>query len=439
MEDVNPFKEIFLLALLNIALPTVDVYSDLALVTKLYHNGHPKWASLLLGPFLVNYTLCWIAWFTTEKQRKFTWIAALLGCYPQLVAARIIWLFWTTQPLKGVREKKNLERNLMEHEIFTEAVPSALIMTFLMVVRSYGSADVIIGRGTSEILFYVSFTTSVLSAGLGLAKCLKVGPCRVLAEGGCLGGLLAPRFLLIFAACLLSLLGKGVALGSPFGHYLKNVVPEQKLPVAAIILATMFLPGFLLGLASCWHRGILKTFIAHPSIILMPTFTYFTFASSTKWCRRSSEEEPFITFSAKLTCLNMGASAICHVVYGLSMRQMVVRRLSGGRLDYLDYYLPLGVPLFILGLLLTLLTLALTSTRQTCCSRLRPTCCCTCFTLPRVEYGVLLPTSPHTFYVLENGKLVLRDEEVMNEETEMVNNEKAKKIDNQDEETVDFK
>ena len=191
MEDVNLFKEIFLLVLLNILLPTVDVYSDLALVTKLYYGKceyrirvsikpHPKWASLLLVPFLVNYTLCWIAWFTTEKQKKFTWIAALLGCYPQLVAARIIWLFWT-QPLKGMREKKHLERNLMEHEIFTEAVPTALIMTFLMTVNifiNHERDEVIIGSGASYYLFFVSFSTSVLCAGLGLAKCLKVGVCQ---------------------------------------------------------------------------------------------------------------------------------------------------------------------------------------------------------------------------------------------------------------------
>ena len=173
MEDMNPFKEIFLMTLFNVVLPTVDVYSDLGLVTKLYYYGHPKWASLLLVPFLVNYTLCWIAWFTTEKQRKFTWIATLPGCYPQLVAARIIWLFWT-QPMKGMREKKHFERNLMEHEIFTEAVPTALIMTFLMVVNLNEPDGVIMGRETSNILFFVSFTTSVLSAGLGLAKCLKV-------------------------------------------------------------------------------------------------------------------------------------------------------------------------------------------------------------------------------------------------------------------------
>ena len=179
MSDVNPIKETFLLGSLNVALPTADVYSDLALTTKLFYNNHPNWASLLLVPFLVNYTLCWIAWFTTEKQKKFTWIAALLGCYPQLVAARIIWLFWT-QPARGVKEKKHLERNLMENEIFTEAVPTALIMSFLMVVVRFGDrieGRLIIGEHGSAgyYLFFVTFTTSVLSAGLGLAKCLKVG------------------------------------------------------------------------------------------------------------------------------------------------------------------------------------------------------------------------------------------------------------------------
>ena len=80
MAEVNPMKETFLMGSLNVALPSVDVCSDIALATKLFYYGHPKWASLLLGPFLVNYTLAWIAWFTTEKKKKFSWIAALLGC-----------------------------------------------------------------------------------------------------------------------------------------------------------------------------------------------------------------------------------------------------------------------------------------------------------------------------------------------------------------------
>ena len=188
MEEIDPLKESFVFGSLKVALPIVDVYSDVAMTTKLYLNDRPDWASLLLGPVLINYALCWFAWATTERQKKFTWIPALLGCYPQFVAARIIWLFWT-QPLKGMKEKKRFERNLMEKEIFTEAVPTSIIMAFLMVFvdvsvsfcgdcRPWNTeASLIIGeRGRASFhLFFVSLATSLLSAGLGLAKCLQVG------------------------------------------------------------------------------------------------------------------------------------------------------------------------------------------------------------------------------------------------------------------------
>ena len=134
--EVNPIKESLVLASLSIALPTVDVYSNIALTSKLFWNGHPKWATALLVPFVVNYALSLRIWYFNEEQKIFTWIFALCGCYPQLVAGRIIWLFWK-KPERAVREKKHLERNIMQNEVFTEAVPSALVMTFLFAVAPY--------------------------------------------------------------------------------------------------------------------------------------------------------------------------------------------------------------------------------------------------------------------------------------------------------------
>ena len=74
----------------------------------------------------------------------------------------------------------------MENEVFTEAVPTTLIMTFLMAVLVVsntfrgddGAIDpdthLLAGFGIERYLFKVTFFTSALSAGLGLAKCLKV-------------------------------------------------------------------------------------------------------------------------------------------------------------------------------------------------------------------------------------------------------------------------
>ena len=138
--------------------------------------------------------------------------------------------------------------------------------------------------------------------------------------------------MLIFFACLTSLLGKGLALVSPFGV---NYFPaEHNLRVVAATITTMFLPGLLLGIASCWHRGIVKTIIAHPSIIFMPAFTFFTFSSRIK-CNNSAEDEdedkskqrenenknkePFIAFSAKFTLVNILLSLLCTALYGISM------------------------------------------------------------------------------------------------------------------------
>ena len=138
---------------------------------SIYHVRHPKWAALLLGPCLINYALCWFAWYSTDKKKAFTWIAPLLSCYPQLVAASAIWLLWT-QPSEGMRVKKHLERNLMGNEVFTEAVPTALAMTFFMIQSENAEIkSFIIGE---PFLFNATYTTSMLSAGIGLAKCLKV-------------------------------------------------------------------------------------------------------------------------------------------------------------------------------------------------------------------------------------------------------------------------
>ena len=188
MEVVSPLKETILLGTLNVGLPTVDVYTDIALSARLYSstvthdrylNGtlvttevsHPVWASSLLIPFIINYMLGWYAWVHTEwkkESRKFTWIFAILGCYPQLLACRIIWLFWT-KPKKAVREKNHFERN-MQSEVFSEAIPVSFIMWFLM-AASGDHEELVFGRGA---LAKVTFFTSMLSASLGLAKCLKV-------------------------------------------------------------------------------------------------------------------------------------------------------------------------------------------------------------------------------------------------------------------------
>ena len=70
---------------------------------------------------------------------------------------------------------------MIENEVFTEAVPSTIIMTFLLAVLGLFREDseVLVGNingsGSYGVyLFLVTFASSAVSAGLGLAKSLKV-------------------------------------------------------------------------------------------------------------------------------------------------------------------------------------------------------------------------------------------------------------------------
>ena len=72
---------------LNIFLPTLDTYTDISLVTKLYNGAegshHPVYASVLLVPFFLNYVVCWYTFYREARYKKYTFIFPLLNLYPQ--------------------------------------------------------------------------------------------------------------------------------------------------------------------------------------------------------------------------------------------------------------------------------------------------------------------------------------------------------------------
>jgi len=402
-------KETVVVSLLNVALPSIDVYSDLGLIIKFYigsrYNPYcdekyfqaedridcyyddniptsnltytPKyvWGTMMLVPFLLNYLICWYAWATTDKRKSISWIAALLSFYPQYVACKIIWQIWR-DPRKGLQKKTQLQRNLIQHETFTEAVFSTLIMTYLLVRPLAGAegSELIFNRNSGD-LFMVAFSTSIICSSLGLAKNLKVGPCRILPRG-------LTQFILLFFACGLTLFSKGLALALTFGD------SEAELGIVrqAIAVSAIFLPGFLVGLFSCCHCGLLKTFLVHPSVLLLPVFTNFTFVSNSKVCcggRGGKKEESYLVFSPKSTAINVGVSLAGTLIY--------MAPLVGSRA--LTTVLIVLLPLSLLGIIFTLM---FTFCIQ--CSCCLSYCCCCC---EPFEFAALVTSSPFTPHILE--------------------------------------
>ena len=83
---------ILTILILNIVLPTLDTATDINLVIKLYKGAedprgipvsHPVMATAMLLPFLLNYVVCLYTFFRQERNKKYTFIFALLNFYPQ--------------------------------------------------------------------------------------------------------------------------------------------------------------------------------------------------------------------------------------------------------------------------------------------------------------------------------------------------------------------
>ena len=106
----------------------------------------------MLTPFLLNYIVCFITFLRKEKNKKFTFIFALLNIYPQFSmdnqsiskrgiiriiifniseAARIIHIL-VKNPSEGRKKKKIFDQDVGLFETCLESVPSAFIITIIL-------------------------------------------------------------------------------------------------------------------------------------------------------------------------------------------------------------------------------------------------------------------------------------------------------------------
>ena len=402
----------------------ISCYYDNSVPTSnVTYTPHYAWGTMMLLPFLLNYLICWYVWATTDKRKAVTWVAALLSFYPQYVALKIIYQIWWVNPTRGLRKKRQLERDLIQFEVFYEAVTSTLVMTYLAVRAGDGlpGSEIIVDwnnpASLNSLLFFVAFSTSIITSSLGLSKNLKVGPCRILPEQKrYLGGFLSPKFILIFVACGFTLVGKGIALANVVvgrGRAGRGPCGADLSGGVAIALSTFFLPGVLVSMFACAHCEILKTFLVHPSVFLLPVFTHFTFLSKRNFCCEGENGgESFISFSPMTTAVNAGVCIAGALAYLFTLPLVATHP------DWFcstELFLKLGLPCTIIGLILTLV--ATFSNQCNCCR----TCCCSCETFcccfccnscccEPFQFGALIISSPHVPYILgPDGQLVMEE------------------------------
>ena len=248
------------------------------------------------------------------------------------------------------------------------------------------SVHSIVGGGFIDTppLFILTFTSSILSASFGLAKTLKLGVCRTMARAeGPLGGLLTGRFILLVTACAGVLLLKGVMISICGGAAVLLSGRGDSVLLRTVAGLALFLPQTVLALCTtigCGKSSV-KMLIRHPSLILLPTFTFFTFA---KISPVSGERDVRVRFSRGatwcnllLSCLYMGLMTCC---------QVALPQPRGAALELAVLYIvtPIGC-LFVASVVPTTIFLLYD---KLCC------CCCSCCLQPTEELVVFDPEWP---------------------------------------------
>ena len=93
---------------------------------------------------------------------------------------------------------------------FSEPFIESIIQVYILLALLFYKPKLITGE--NQTLFAITFSSSILSASLGISKFLLFGPCRIVSSGG----YAQIRFFLIYGNVLFTLLAKGFLLTSSF-------------------------------------------------------------------------------------------------------------------------------------------------------------------------------------------------------------------------------
>merc|ERR1712051_284694 len=121
--------------------------------------------------------------------------------YPLFVAARLIFLL-IKKDRRWLEAKRNYDINISSIEPLVESIPQLFIMYYIIINNFSG--DTI----DFDIIFKLSFASTILSAAYALTSQLKLGPCQIMPRDK-----FGLPFVIIFFSNVFGLLGKGLLLG----------------------------------------------------------------------------------------------------------------------------------------------------------------------------------------------------------------------------------
>ena len=233
----------------------------------------------------------------------------------------------------------------------------------------------------------------------------KVGVCKVFAEGGLLSGFLSIRFIVVALACLCTLHAK-------FWLSIMIFSERENFPFSFPLLT---LPGLITGVTFTWHRALFKTFLRHPSILLLPMVSFFTFESNTKKCCQKKDnlkDEVKIRFSVKATFFNILFTLVILIVIPfiaiairLETAECPLWTVGGSALDCSLLLIKFNTLFFLPAILSTAIFLFCCSCPKYCSCTSFPSC------FPPLEFGVYKPSSPDKLFVIDQWSKEVKEVE----------------------------
>ena len=137
--------------------------------------------------------------------------------------------------------------------------------------------------------------------------------------------------------------------------------------LTGITIILLFLPPLILSIITTIGWRNRRVLIQHPSLILLPVFTFFTFSKMKVSCGRNTltSQDHRIKFSYLYTWINMVTSSLCFGSIFVISRMMVDDVWQSKTLSY--WLLHISTILFGFGINLTILFLYLEKWFAPCC------------------------------------------------------------------------
>ena len=177
----------------------------------------------------------------------------------------------------------------------------------------------------------------------------------------------------------------------------------------------MYLPQLLLALMTTLDMKFTSLSILrnHPSLIMLPVFTFFTFSKPHNFCRRNPDDSR-VMFSLKYTKINIAIGIASYILFCYVMRFTLLTESDVFK-NYYSLFFWTNFLLFVLTLILAVIFMYFD---YIFC------CCCNCFLSAKQQLSVYDPNDPERKLKLEDGNIVEdpdqeKEEELRSEIIEM--------------------